>query len=119
MAKENSEGKRPSSLPDGISSIADDEAITEIDFNSFLEESSDDSSVFAGFHDDIEQTEKNLADELDSLYDDIMSSGPATIVPKPISAIVSGSEVSTLTNTLSARIPFLIAASATTSAISP
>ena len=45
MAKENSEGKRPSSLPDGISSIADDEAITEIDFNSFLEESSDDSSV--------------------------------------------------------------------------
>ncbi len=92
MAKENSEGKRPSSLPDGISSIADDEAITEIDFNSFLEESSDDSSVFAGFHDDIEQTEKNLADELDSLYDDIMSSGPATIVPKPISAIVSGEE---------------------------
>lgn len=92
MAKENSEGKRPSSLPDGISSIADDEVITEIDFNSFLEESSDDSSVFAGFHDDIEQTEKNLADELDSLYDDIMSSGPATIVPKPISAIVSGGE---------------------------
>lgn len=92
MAKENNEGKRPSSVPEGFSSIADDEAITEIDFNSFLEESSEDSSMFAGFHEDIENTEKSLADELDSLYDDIMSSGPATIVPKPISDIVSGED---------------------------
>ncbi len=92
MAKGNNEEKRPSSVPEGFSSIADDEAITEIDFNSFLEESSEDSSMFAGFHEDIENTEKSLADELDSLYDDIMSSGPATIVPKPISDIVSGEE---------------------------
>lgn len=91
MSKENNE-KRPSSIPEGISSIADDEAITEIDFNSFLEESSEDSAVFAGFHEDIENTEKSLADELDNLYDDIMSSGPATIVPKPISDIVSGAD---------------------------
>lgn len=92
MSTENNEGKRPSSIPEGLSSIADDEAITEIDFNSFLEESSEGSTVFAGFHEDIENTEKSLADELDSLYDDIMSSGPATIVPKPISDIVSGED---------------------------
>lgn len=94
MSTENNEGKRPSSIPEGLSSIADDEAITEIDFNSFLEESSEGSTVFAGFHEDIENTEKSLADELDSLYDDIMSSGPATIVPKPISDIVSGEDES-------------------------
>lgn len=81
--------KKPSSLPEGLSSIADDEAITEINLTDFLEESSKSSPLFDGFHEDIEKTEKSLENELQSLYDDIMSSGPETIVPKPLSVLTA------------------------------
>ncbi len=81
------ENKTPSSLPEGLSSIADDEAITEIDLNDFLIESSKSSTLFEGFRDDIEKTEKSLESDLQSLYDDIMGSGPETIVPKPLSML--------------------------------
>ncbi|MBQ4627389.1 MAG: sortase [Clostridia bacterium] len=80
---------KKNSLPDGISSITDDEAIKEIDFGSFLEENAKGSPLFEGFHDDIEKTEKSLENELQSLYDDIMGSGPATIVPKPMSLLTA------------------------------
>ncbi len=90
MSKDNmNENKKPSSLPEGLSSIADDEAITEIDFNDFLEETSGSAPLFEGFHEDIEKTEKSLESELQSLYDDIMSSGPETIVPKPLSMLTA------------------------------
>lgn len=87
MANDNQ--KKPSSLPEGLSSIADDEAITEINLTDFLEESSKASPLFEGFHEDIEKTEKSLENELQSLYDDIMSSGPETIVPKPMSVLTA------------------------------
>ncbi len=85
----NDNQKKPSSLPEGLSSIADDEAITEINLTDFLEESSKASPLFDGFHEDIEKTEKSIENELQSLYDDIMSSGPETIVPKPMSVLTS------------------------------
>ncbi|MBQ2903522.1 MAG: class B sortase [Clostridia bacterium] len=85
----NDNQKKPSSLPEGLSSIADDEAITEINLTDFLEESSKSSPLFEGFHEDIEATEKSLENELQSLYDDIMSSGPETIVPKPMSVLTA------------------------------
>lgn len=72
-----------------INYIADEDALKEIDFGSFLDESSKDAPAFEGFHDDIEKTEKALENELQSLYDDIVNSGPATIVPKPLSVITS------------------------------
>lgn len=88
MSKDNmNENKNPSSLPEGISSIADDEAITEIDLNDFLIENSKSTTLFEGFRDDIEKTEKSLESDLQSLYDDIMGSGPETIVPKPLSML--------------------------------
>ena len=74
-------------LPDGLSSIADDEAITEIDLGDFLEESTKSAPLFEGFHEDIENTEKSLESDLQNLYDDIMSSGLETIVPKPMSVL--------------------------------
>ncbi len=83
----NDNQKKPSSLPEGLSSIADDEAITEIDLGEFLEESSNGSLLFDGFSDDIENTHKSITDDLESLYADIMKSGPETIVPKPMSVI--------------------------------
>lgn len=85
----NDNQKKPSSLPEGLSSIADDEAITEINLTDFLEESSKASPLFEGFHEDIERTEKSLESELQSLYDDIMNSGPETIVPKPMSVLTA------------------------------
>ncbi len=83
------ENKKPSSIPEELSSIADDEAITEIDFNDFLVENSKTAELFEGFHEDIEKTEKSLENELQSLYDDIMRSGPETIVPKPMSVLTA------------------------------
>ncbi len=88
MSKDNmNENKNPSSLPEGLSSIADDEAITEIDLGDFLVENSRSDSLFEGFRDDIEKTEKSLEADLQSLYDDIIGSGPETIVPKPMSML--------------------------------
>ncbi len=82
----NENNKLPS-IPDSISSIADDEAITEIDLGDFLTENSNSDSLFEGFRDDIEKTEKSLESDLQSLYDDIMGSGPETIVPRPLSML--------------------------------
>ncbi len=88
MSKDNmNENKNTSSLPEGLSSIADDEAITEIDLGDFLIENSKSTSLFEGFRDDIEKTEKSLESDLQSLYEDIMGSGPETIVPKPMSVL--------------------------------
>ena len=83
----NNENKNPSSLPEGLSSIIDDEALTEINLTDFLEENNGSAPVFEGFHEDIAKTEKSIEDELQSLYDDIMGSGP--IVPKPMSVLTS------------------------------
>ena len=87
MANDNE--KKPSSLPEGLSSIADDEAITEINLTDFLEESSKAAPLFEGFHEDIENTEKSIESELQSLYDDIVGSGPEVIVPKPMSVLTA------------------------------
>lgn len=65
-----------------------EEKPSEIDIESLLRNEKE-STLYDGFHDDIKQTEQSLESELQSLYDDIMSSGPATIVPKPISVIAS------------------------------
>ncbi len=89
MSNNENQNKKQSSLPEGLSSIADDEAITEINLTDFLEESTNSAPLFEGFHDDIEKTEKSIESELQSLYDDIMGSGPETIVPKPMSVLTS------------------------------
>lgn len=89
MSKNQNPNEFNNSAPENLSFVSDEEALREIDFNSFLEETQKDAPLFEGFHEDIEKTEKSLEDELQSLYDDIMSSGPTTIVPKPISVITS------------------------------
>lgn len=89
MSKNQNPNEFNNSAPESLSFVSDEEALKEIDFNSFLEETQKDAPLFEGFHEDIEKTERSLEDELQSLYDDIMSSGPATIVPKPISVITS------------------------------
>ena len=88
MSKDNmNENKNTSSLPEGLSSIADDEAITEIDLGDFLIKNSKSTSLFEGFRDDIEKTEKSLESDLQSLYEDIMGSGPEPAEPKPKSVL--------------------------------
>ena len=74
-----------------INSIADEETLTEIDLGSFLTDKDSNEVLFDGFHDDIEKTEKNIEDELQSLYDDIMSTGPVTIVPKKLDDLAAES----------------------------
>lgn len=74
---------------ENLSFVTDEDVLTEIDLGSFLEETSKDAPIFEGFHQDIEKTERSLESELQSLYDDIMNSGPATIVPKPMSVITA------------------------------
>lgn len=88
MANEN---KNPSSLPEGLSSIADDEVITEINLNDFLEEeeNSGKNRIIEGCSADIAKTEESIENELQNLYDDIMGSGPQTIVPNPMSMITA------------------------------
>lgn len=87
----NNENKNPSFLPDGLSSIADDEIITEINLNDFLEEeeNSGKNLIIKGCSADIAKTEESIENELQNLYDDIMGSGPQTIVPNPMSMITS------------------------------
>lgn len=89
MSNTDNKDKKPSSLPESISSITDDEAITEINLTDFLEESSKAAPLFEGFHEDIENTEKSIESELQSLYDDIVGSGPEVIVPKPMSVLTA------------------------------
>lgn len=74
---------------ENLSFVTDEDVLTEIDLGSFLEETAKDAPIFEGFHEDIEKTERSLESELQSLYDDIMNSGPATIVPKPMSVITA------------------------------
>lgn len=82
--------KKPSSLPEGLSSIADDEAITEINLNDFLEDNNSGSDIIIeGCSADIAKTEESIENELQNLYDDIMGSGPQTIVPNPMSMITA------------------------------
>ena len=70
-------------LGDEFSSISDEEAITEINFGDFLADTEGDTVLFEGFHEDIEKTEKSLGDELQSLYDDIMSGTMPSPETKP------------------------------------
>ncbi len=77
------------SVPE-IHSIGDEETLTEIDLGSFLSDKDSEEPLFDGCHSDIEKTEKSLEDELQSLYDDIMSTGPVTIVPKKLDDIAGG-----------------------------
>ncbi|MCR5523407.1 MAG: class B sortase [Clostridia bacterium] len=72
-----------------FSSISNEEDITEIDFGSFLADKDNTSVLYEGFHEDIEKTEKSLADELQNLYDDIMATGPVTIVPRTMEEIAA------------------------------
>ncbi len=74
---------------ENLSFVTDEDVLTEIDLGSFLEETAKEAPIFEGFHEDIEKTERSLESELQSLYDDIMNSGPATIVPKPMSVITA------------------------------
>ena len=74
---------------ENLSFVTDEDALTEIDLGNFLDETSKPAPVFEEFHEDIHNTEKSFEDELQNLYDDIMNSGPATIVPKPLSVITS------------------------------
>lgn len=83
----NDNQRKPSNLPEGLSSIADDEAIMEIDLGEFLEESANGSPLFEGFSEDIENTHQSITDDWESLYADIMKSGPETIVPRPMSEL--------------------------------
>ena len=77
---------------EGLTSISDDEAITEIDFGSFLAEGDSGSSVAEDLHSDIENIEASLNNAIQGLYDTIMSSGPETVVPKTMSEITSKEE---------------------------
>lgn len=77
---------------ENLSFVTDEDVLTEIDLGSFLEETAKEAPIFEGFHEDIEKTERSLENELQSLYDDIMNSGPATIVPKPMSVITAAEE---------------------------
>ena len=81
--------KKPTGAADGISSIADEEAITEIDIGSFLDDKESKTVMYEGFHEDIKHTEQSLEDEIQNLMDSIMSTGPVTIVPKPIDELTS------------------------------
>ena len=93
MSNNDNQNKNPSSLPEGIiSSVKDDEAITEINLTDFLEESTKSAPLFEGFHEDIKNAEESLETDLQSLYDDIMGSAPETIVPKPLSVLTGNSE---------------------------
>lgn len=74
--------KKSANTPDGISSITDEEAITEIDIGSFLDNSKNDAPINGGLQDDIKVTEQSLEDEIQSLMDSIMNSGPAVPVPE-------------------------------------
>ena len=70
-------------LGNDFSSISDEEAITEINFGDFLADTEGDTVLFEGFHEDIEKAEKSLGDELQSLYDDIMSGTMPSSDAKP------------------------------------
>lgn len=69
-------------IPEGISNLSDEEAITEIDIGNFLKEKDDNHTIYDGYREDIKKTEQSLEDEIQNLMDDIMNSGPSVTVPK-------------------------------------
>ncbi len=69
--------------PEGISSLGDEEAITEIDIGNFLDRKDESKPLDEGYREDIKKTEQSLENEIQSLMDDIMSSGPAVKTPSP------------------------------------
>ena len=76
MADDNNK----SNIPEGISNLSDEEAITEIDIDSFL--TSQEESEKPAYGDEIKQTEQSIEEEIQSLMDSIMSSAPAAPVPE-------------------------------------
>ena len=80
----NNENKNPQSLPEGITSLSDEEAITEIDIGSFLDIKDEEAPIGEEYHKDIENTQQTLEDEIDSLMDAIMNTEPVTAIPKPL-----------------------------------
>ncbi len=80
MADDNNK----SNIPDGISSLSDEEAITEIDIGSFLDNRG--SSTKPDYSEDIQKTEQSLEDEIDSLMASIMNAAPVTSASKPSSS---------------------------------
>lgn len=80
----NNENKNPQSSPEGITSLSDEEAITEIDIGSFLDIKDEEAPIGEEYHKDIENTQQTLEDEIDSLMDAIMNTEPVTAIPKPL-----------------------------------
>jgi sortase B len=76
MADDNNK----TNIPEGMSNLSDEEAITEIDIDSFL--TSQNESEKPAYGDEIKQTEQSIEEEIQSLMDSIMSSAPATPVPE-------------------------------------
>lgn len=76
MADDNNK----TNIPEGISNLSDEEAITEIDIGSFLKNKDESAKPVIG--DEIEKTEQSIEDEIQSLMDSIMSSGPVTSAPQ-------------------------------------
>ena len=74
MADEN---KRNDKMPE-ITSLSDEETITEIDLGEFLSVKDGGEVIYDGFHDDIKKTEQSLDNELKSLYDNIMNTDAVT-----------------------------------------
>lgn len=74
MADEN---KRNDNMPE-ITSLSDEETITEIDLGEFLSVKDGGEVIYDGFHDDIKKTEQSLDNELKSLYDNIMNTDAVT-----------------------------------------
>ena len=76
MADDNNK----TNIPEGINNLSDEEAITEIDIGSFLTSQGEEKKPAYG--DEIKQTEQSIEEEIQSLMDSIMSSGPVTPVPE-------------------------------------
>lgn len=74
--------KKPEIVSEGIN-IGNEEAITEIDIGNFLNDKNSDAVLYEGFHEDIKETERSLEDEINTLMDSIMSTGPVTLASRP------------------------------------
>lgn len=72
-----------------ITSIANEDVLTEIDIGAFLEDKDKEAVVYDGFHEDIKRAEKSLDEELESLYEDIMKKTPSTVVPQTMDELTA------------------------------
>ncbi len=72
-----------------ITSIANEDTLTEIDIGAFLEDKDSEAVVYDGFHEDIRKAEKSLDEELESLYEDIMKKTPSTVVPQTLDELTA------------------------------